>query len=183
MKIMISAFFIIFLSVQKLYIPQFVPLVTVDFAYRYEYAQRFCRSKYLCILQTSLDIQLLPTPCIYFLQAFLKYLGIACIECFAQILFRSSLYLKVVGSISLNLIDLRLFQTNCLEIVYRLSTDIYSAPKSSLYPKLYTPSTLNITLILWHTQLIVCAIKCYFKKCLLKITNKASQLFTLEPTL
>ena len=127
MKIMISAFFIIFPSVQKLYTPQFVPLVTVDFAYRYEYAQRFCRLKYLCILQTSLDIQLLPTPCIYFLQAFLKYLGIACIECFAQILFRSSLYLKVVGSISLNLIDLRLFQTNCLEIVCRLSTDIYSA--------------------------------------------------------
>ena len=126
MKIVITAFFIIFLSVQKLYIPQFVPLVTVNFAYRYEYAQRFCRSKYLCILQTSLDIQLLPTPCIYFLQAFLKYLGIACIECFAQILFRSRLYSKVVGSISFNLIDLRLFQTNCLEIVYRLSTDIYS---------------------------------------------------------
>ena len=132
MKIMISAFFIIFLSVQKLYIPQFVPLVTVDFAYRYEYAQRFCRPKYLCILQTFHDIQLLPTPCIYFLQAFLKYLGIAYIECFAQILFRSSLYLKVVGNISLNLIDLRLFQTNCLEIVYRLSTDIYSVLKKIL---------------------------------------------------
>ena len=28
------------------------------------------------------------------------------------------------------------------------------------YPKLYTPSTLNIDLILWHTQLIVCAVKC-----------------------
>ena len=26
--------------------------------------------------------------------------------------------------------------------------------------KLYTPSTLNIDLILWHTQLIVCAEKC-----------------------
>ena len=24
-------------------------------------------------------------------------------------------------------------------------------------PKLYTPSTLNIDLILWHTQLIMCA--------------------------
>ena len=28
-------------------------------------------------------------------------------------------------------------------------------------PKLYIPSTLNIELILWHTQLIVCAIKCW----------------------
>ena len=27
-------------------------------------------------------------------------------------------------------------------------------------PKLYIPSTLNIDLILWHTQLIVCAVKC-----------------------
>ena len=26
--------------------------------------------------------------------------------------------------------------------------------------KLYIPSTLNIGLILWHTQLIVCAVKC-----------------------
>ena len=26
-------------------------------------------------------------------------------------------------------------------------------------PKLYTPSTLNIALILWHIQLIVCAVK------------------------
>ena len=26
--------------------------------------------------------------------------------------------------------------------------------------KLYTPSTQNIDLILWHTQLIVCAVKC-----------------------
>ena len=25
------------------------------------------------------------------------------------------------------------------------------------YPKLYIPSTLNIDLILWHTQLIACA--------------------------
>jgi hypothetical protein len=28
------------------------------------------------------------------------------------------------------------------------------------YAKLYIPSTLNIDLILWHTQLIVCAVKC-----------------------
>ena len=27
-------------------------------------------------------------------------------------------------------------------------------------PKLYIPSTLNIDLILWHTQYIVCAVKC-----------------------
>ena len=27
-------------------------------------------------------------------------------------------------------------------------------------PKLYIPSTLNIDFILWHTQLIVCAVKC-----------------------
>ena len=32
-------------------------------------------------------------------------------------------------------------------------------------PKLYTPSTLNIDLILWHTHLIVCAenVKSWFK--------------------
>jgi hypothetical protein len=29
-----------------------------------------------------------------------------------------------------------------------------------LLPKLYIPSTLNIELILWHTQLIMCAVKC-----------------------
>ena len=27
-------------------------------------------------------------------------------------------------------------------------------------PKLYIPSNLNIDLTLWHTQLIVCAVKC-----------------------
>ena len=27
------------------------------------------------------------------------------------------------------------------------------------YPKLYTPSTLNIDFIQWHTQLNVCAVK------------------------
>ena len=30
----------------------------------------------------------------------------------------------------------------------------------SIPPKLYIPSTLNIGLILWHTQLNVCAVKC-----------------------
>ena len=32
--------------------------------------------------------------------------------------------------------------------------------KYALKLKLYIPSTLNIDLILWHTQLIVCAVKC-----------------------
>ena len=32
--------------------------------------------------------------------------------------------------------------------------------KVSLQSKLYIPSALNIDLILWHTQLIVCAVKC-----------------------
>ena len=36
-----------------------------------------------------------------------------------------------------------------------LEEDIFGA-----VPKLYIPSTLNIDLILWHTQLIVCAVKC-----------------------
>ena len=37
--------------------------------------------------------------------------------------------------------------------------------KSTIHPKLYIPSTLNIDLILWHTQLIVCAenVKSWFK--------------------
>ena len=30
----------------------------------------------------------------------------------------------------------------------------------NFYSKLYIPSTLNIDLTLWHTQLIVCAVKC-----------------------
>ena len=29
-----------------------------------------------------------------------------------------------------------------------------------LIPKLYITSTLNVDLILWHTQLIVCVVKC-----------------------
>ena len=33
--------------------------------------------------------------------------------------------------------------------------------RSSYSPKLYIPSTLNIDLMLWHTQLIVCAVKCW----------------------
>ena len=36
---------------------------------------------------------------------------------------------------------------------------------SLLKPKLYIPSTLNIDLIMWHTQLIMCAenVKLWFK--------------------
>ena len=36
---------------------------------------------------------------------------------------------------------------------------VYSFVSFKLCPKLYTPSTLNIDLILWHTQLIMCAVK------------------------
>ena len=38
-----------------------------------------------------------------------------------------------------------------------LQTDF---PKLRYLSKLYIPSTLEIDLILWHTQLIVCAVKC-----------------------
>ena len=40
-----------------------------------------------------------------------------------------------------------------------IQSDI-QARSSRLVSKLYIPSTLNIDLILWHTQLIVCAVKC-----------------------
>ena len=41
--------------------------------------------------------------------------------------------------------------------------------------KLYIPSTLNIDLILWHTQLIVCAenVKTWFKSWVLPFTFQA----------
>ena len=38
-----------------------------------------------------------------------------------------------------------------------LDSDISHNAKDRFVPKLYIPSTLNIDLILWHTQLIVCA--------------------------
>ena len=46
---------------------------------------------------------------------------------------------------------------------------------SALYPKLYIPSTLNIDLILWHTQLIVCAenVKSWFKSWVFPFTFQA----------
>ena len=42
-------------------------------------------------------------------------------------------------------------------------------------PKLYIPSTLNIDLILWHTQLIVCAenVKSWFKSWVISFTFQA----------
>ena len=44
-----------------------------------------------------------------------------------------------------------------------------------MYPKLYIPSTLNIELILWHTQLIVCAgnVKSWFKSWVFPFTLQA----------
>ena len=44
-----------------------------------------------------------------------------------------------------------------------------------LKPKLYIPSTLNIDLILWHTQLIVCAenVKSWFKSWVFPFTFQA----------
>jgi hypothetical protein len=46
---------------------------------------------------------------------------------------------------------------------------------SYLGPKLYTPSTLNIDLILWQTQLIVCAenVKSWFKSWIFPFTFQA----------
>ena len=35
----------------------------------------------------------------------------------------------------------------------------FMSQMDELEAKLYTPSTLNIDLILWHTQLIMCAVK------------------------
>ena len=45
-------------------------------------------------------------------------------------------------------------------------------------PKLYIPSTLNIDLIMWHTQLIVCAenVKSWFKSCVFHFTFQAYNL-------
>ena len=40
-------------------------------------------------------------------------------------------------------------------------------------PKLYIPSTLNIDLLLWHTQLIVCAVKSWFKSLVFPFTFQA----------
>ena len=47
--------------------------------------------------------------------------------------------------------------------------------KVVVVPKLYTPSTLNIDLILWHTHLIVCAenVKSWFKALVFPFTFQA----------
>ena len=45
-------------------------------------------------------------------------------------------------------------------LVYHTYTKLSNFPRFRRHPKLYIPSTLNIDLILWHTQLIVCALKC-----------------------
>ena len=54
--------------------------------------------------------------------------------------------------------------------------------RSSLLSKLYIPSTLNIDLILWHTQLIVCAenVKSWFKS---RAFNFTFQAYILHHTL
>jgi hypothetical protein len=46
---------------------------------------------------------------------------------------------------------------------------------ANLQTKLYIPSTLNIDLILWHTQLIVCAenVKSWFKSWVFPFTFQA----------
>ena len=41
-------------------------------------------------------------------------------------------------------------------LIYKYETQFFF----KLPPKLYIPSTLNIDLILWHTQSILCALKC-----------------------
>ena len=42
----------------------------------------------------------------------------------------------------------------------KVSLKICLAGELNPGPKLYIPSTLNIDLMLWHTKLIVCAVKC-----------------------
>ena len=49
------------------------------------------------------------------------------------------------------------------KLVEKLHGMKFSMPEEAMYvrkAKLYTLSTLNIYLILWHTQLILCAVKC-----------------------
>ena len=55
----------------------------------------------------------------------------------------------------------------------RLSSSSSSIP--SPWSKLYIPSTLNIDLILWHTQMIVCAenVKSWFKSWVFPFTFQA----------
>ena len=46
------------------------------------------------------------------------------------------------------------------EYTYAILDLFYVLLALVLHTKLYIPSTLNIDLILWHTQLIVYAVKC-----------------------
>ena len=46
-----------------------------------------------------------------------------------------------------------------LPIINNNKTAISSCPLIAHKPKLYTPSTLNIDFIQWHTQLIMCAVE------------------------
>ena len=82
-----------------------------------------------------------------------------CVECFSQLSFDSEMYTKSAAN---------------SDFVY-----IYESNESS---KLNIPSTLNIDLILWHTQLIVCAanVKSWFKSWVFPFTSQA---YTLPHTL
>ena len=60
------------------------------------------------------------------------------------------------------LISIHITYKHKLMIINKISAIIWFSDRSfwilfTIYSKLYIPSTLNIDLILWHTQLIVCA--------------------------
>ena len=44
-------------------------------------------------------------------------------------------------------------------LIHKFGANIKFKPKFKFMSKLYVPSKLNIDLILWHTRLIVCAVK------------------------
>ena len=48
----------------------------------------------------------------------------------------------------------------CKFLIYEGFMQHQTSRRIKIQAKLYIPSTTNITLILWHTQLIVCAVKC-----------------------
>ena len=67
-------------------------------------------------------------------------------------------------------------QCFCLYVLgFELSADISVPWRFYQLTKLYIPSTLNIDLILWHTQLIVCAVnvKSWFKSWVFPFTFQA----------
>ena len=54
-----------------------------------------------------------------------------------------------------------IFMTSCHFFeIFAFQTKYLCTDSVMFSPKLYIPNTLNIDLILWHTQLIVCAVKC-----------------------